>query len=129
MDVRGVMASSTKPVPRDQSTLRHTDASYDACGSDTPLLGLTIGQCLDRVAEAHPDNDAVVSVMTDRRFTYREFRGIVDRAAKALIRLGIEKGDRVAIWSTNNYEWVTAQCATAKIGAILVNVNPCVPAA
>jgi fatty-acyl-CoA synthase len=89
-----------------------------------PLLGLTIGQCLDRVAEAFPDREAVVSVPQNLRFTYRQFNEIVNRAAKALLALGIGKGDRVAIWSTNNYEWVTAQYATAKIGAILVNVNP-----
>jgi fatty-acyl-CoA synthase len=105
-------------------TLRKTRRSYESCGSETPLLGLTIGRCLDRVAEMYPDTEAVVSRHQELRFTYGEFNRIVNRAAKALIRLGIEKGDRVAIWSTNNYEWITAQYATAKIGAILVNVNP-----
>ena len=98
--------------------------SYDSCGSETPLLGTTIGQCLDQVALDFPDTEAVVSVHQGIRFTYHEFNQVVNRAAKAFLTLGIEKGDRVAIWSTNNYEWVVAQYATAKIGAILVNINP-----
>ncbi|UCD75908.1 MAG: AMP-binding protein, partial [Phycisphaerales bacterium] len=98
--------------------------SYDSCGSPSPLLGETIGQCLDRISETYPDNDALISIHQNRRFTYREFNGVVNRAAKALLMLGIQRGERVAIWSTNNYEWVVAQYATAKIGAILVNVNP-----
>jgi fatty-acyl-CoA synthase len=101
-----------------------TRLSYDSCGSDLPLLGETIGQCLDRIAETYPDTEAVVSIHQNRRFTYREFNDIVNRAAKALLMLGIQRGERVAIWSTNNYEWVVAQYATAKIGAILVNINP-----
>ncbi len=98
--------------------------SYEHGGGDYGFLGETIGRCLDRVADAYPDQPAVISREQDVRFSYREFRGVVDRAAKAFLRLGIERGDRVAIWSTNNYEWITAQYATAKIGAVLVNVNP-----
>ena len=98
--------------------------SYASRGSETPLLGETIGQCLDRVAAEHPDNELLVSVPRGLRFTYREFVQVVDRAAKAFLKLGIRRGDRVAIWSINNYEWVVAQFATARIGAILVNVNP-----
>jgi fatty-acyl-CoA synthase len=98
--------------------------SYQSCGSSTPLLGETIGQCLDRVAAAHPDNEMLVSVPRGLRFTYREFVQVVDRAAKAFLKLGIRRGDRVAIWSINNYEWVVTQFATARIGAILVNINP-----
>ena len=98
--------------------------SYVHCPCEVPLLGETIGICLDRIAATYPDNEAVVSIHQNLRFTYHEFNQIVNRAAKALINLGIERGDRVAIWSTNNYEWVVAQFATAKIGAILVNVNP-----
>jgi fatty-acyl-CoA synthase len=98
--------------------------SYQSCGSSTPLLGETIGQCLDRVAAAHPDNELLVSIPRGLRFTYREFVQVVDRSAKAFLKLGIRRGDRVAIWSINNYEWVVAQLATAKIGAVLVNINP-----
>jgi len=99
-------------------------SSYDSCGSASPLLGMTIGRCLDDVAESFPEVEALVSLQQGVRFTYRELNQVVDRAAKAFLALGIEKGDRVAIWSTNNYEWVVAQYATAKIGAVLVNINP-----
>ncbi|MHC4953582.1 MAG: AMP-binding protein, partial [Planctomycetota bacterium] len=98
--------------------------SYDQCGSSEPLLGETIGECLNRVAAEHPDNEVLVSLPQGLRFTYAEFVKVVDRAAKAFLKLGIRRGDRVAIWSTNNYEWVVAQFATARIGAVLVNVNP-----
>jgi len=98
--------------------------SYDHCGSTRPLLGETIGQCLDRVAAAHPDNEVLVSVPQNIRFTYAEFVKVVNRSAKAFLKLGIRRGDRVAVWSINNYEWVVAQFATARIGAVLVNVNP-----
>ena len=98
--------------------------SYEACASDRPLLGETIGQCLDRVAATYPDNELLVSVPQGLRFTYREFVRIVNHTAKAFLKLGIRRGDRVAIWSINNYEWVVAQLATARIGAVLVNVNP-----
>ncbi len=98
--------------------------SYDHCGSTQSLLGETIGQCLDRVAAAHPDNEFLVSLHQGLRFTYAEFVRVVDRAARAFVKLGIRRGDRVALWSINNYEWVVAQFATARIGAVLVNVNP-----
>jgi fatty-acyl-CoA synthase len=98
--------------------------SYDSCGSPNPLLGETIGQCLERIAKTYPDNEALISIPQSRRFTYREFDNVVNRAAKAMLKLGIERGERVAIWSTNNYEWVVAQYATARIGAILATVNP-----
>ncbi len=77
--------------------------SYDHCGGTTPLLGETIGRCLDRVAELYPDNELLVSLPQDLRFTYREFVQMVNRAAKAFLKLGIRRRDRVAIWSTNNY--------------------------
>jgi len=98
--------------------------SYAHGPSATPLLGETIGQCLDRIAETFPDKEALISVFQDARFTYRAFRELVDRAARAFMSIGVQRGDRVAVWSTNNYEWVVTQYATAKIGAILVNINP-----
>lgn len=101
-----------------------TGRSYDYCGTTEPLLGETIGECLDRVAATYPDNELLVSIPQDLRFTYREFVQVVNRAAKAFLNLGIRRGDRVAIWSINNYEWVVSQLATARIGAVLVNVNP-----
>ena len=87
-------------------------------------LRLTIGDLLDRQAEQFGDNDALVHVDWDVRYTYREFHAECDRVARGLMALGINKGDHVGIWATNYPEWVVAQFATAKIGAVLVTVNP-----
>ena len=88
------------------------------------LLYETIGTCFDRVVNEKPDNLALVVRHQDVRWTYKELQRQVDRLAAGLIALGIEPGDRVGIWGPNSYEWVMTQFATAKIGAILVNVNP-----
>jgi fatty-acyl-CoA synthase len=98
--------------------------SYASGASTIPLIGETIGANFDRIAEANPAGEAVVSVHQNRRLTYREMREATDEFARGLIALGVEHGDRVGIWSTNNLEWVIAQFATPKIGAILVNINP-----
>lgn len=118
------MSRSGSPTADHQPPLHETELSYASGSCEVPLLGLTIDRCLARVAQAYPNMEALVSRHQGIRFTYGQFDPIVSRAAKALLRLGIAKGDRVAIWSTNNYEWVTAQYATARIGAILVNINP-----
>jgi fatty-acyl-CoA synthase len=95
------------------------------CGTcDRPLIGETIGEHLDRVAQRLPDADALVSVPEGARYTYRELRDRCDEVARALIAIGVQHGDRVAIWSQNCTQWVITQLATAKIGAILVNINP-----
>jgi len=91
---------------------------------DRPNLeSLTLGQILDRTAARYPDTDAVVYVDRGLRMTYKEFLDLVDRVAKGLMALGIQKGEKVAVWATNVPYWVTLQFATAKIGAILVTVN------
>jgi fatty-acyl-CoA synthase len=93
-------------------------------GQDSPaLLNFCIGQALDRSAEKFPDRPALVVRHQGIRYTYAELRREVERAARALIALGVKKGDRVGVWSTNNAEWVVMQFATAKAGAILVNLN------
>ena len=92
--------------------------------SDTPLFGETIGKHFDRIAAEHPDGEALVSMQQGLRYSYRELRAEVERAARGLMALGVRKGDRVGIWSPNSAEWVVVQYATAKMGAILVNVNP-----
>jgi fatty-acyl-CoA synthase len=89
-----------------------------------PLLGETIGQNLERTAQRLPDQDALVSCHQGVRFTYAEFDAEVDRVARGLLARGLEKGDRVGIWSPNCAEWVLAQYATARVGVILVNINP-----
>jgi fatty-acyl-CoA synthase len=88
------------------------------------LLKTTIGDLLDRQADRYPENEALVHVERGLRYTYSQFRSECNRVAKGLIALGIQKGDHVGIWATNYTEWVVAQFATAKIGAVLVTVNP-----
>ena len=91
--------------------------------SQTALRDITLGQMLDEAIAAHPDNDAVVYVDRDFRMTYQEFGRLVDQIAKGLMALGVQKGEKVAIWATNVPHWVALQFATAKIGAILLTVN------
>jgi fatty-acyl-CoA synthase len=98
--------------------------SYASGTSDVPLLGDTIGDGLDRTAARRPDGEALVEVATGRRWTYAEFVAQVDALAFGLLGAGVRTGDRVGIWAPNVAEWVFVQYATAKIGAILVNINP-----
>ncbi|WP_203301509.1 AMP-binding protein [Marinobacter sediminum] len=98
--------------------------SYTSGTSETPLLGMTIGEMLDRTAEKYPDTEALVCLHQDIRWTYKEFVGKVNEAARAFMAIGVKRGDRVGIWSPNRYEWTVTQFATAKVGAILVNINP-----
>ncbi|MCP2287487.1 AMP-binding protein [Nocardia amikacinitolerans] len=98
--------------------------SYASGTSDAPLLGDTIGANLDRTAAAHPDREALVDLPSGRRWTYRELVAAVDEIASGLAARGLGKGDRVGIWAPNCAEWFLVQYATAKLGAILVNINP-----
>ncbi|WP_262492615.1 AMP-binding protein [Marinobacter sp. AL4B] len=98
--------------------------SYTSGVADKPLLGMTIGDMLDRTAQQYPDNEALVCLHQDIRWSYREFVEKVNEAARAFLAIGVTKGDRVGIWSPNRYEWTVTQFATAKVGAILVNINP-----
>src|SRR5690349_11886660 len=98
--------------------------SYVHGASDVPLIGATIGDLFDRVAEQYPDQEALVSCHQGLRYTYRELRAACDRFARGLLALGVQKGDRIGIWAPNHAEWVVAQFGTPKIGAILVNINP-----
>ncbi len=94
-----------------------------AIGSE-PLIGRTLGCHFDLVVEQFGKKEALVSIPQNLRLTYRQLKEKVDLFARGLLKLGIMAGDRVGIWSTNNVEWVIVQIATAKIGAILVNINP-----
>ncbi|MFG2322384.1 linear/branched/unsaturated fatty acid:CoA ligase LbuL [Streptomyces sp. NPDC048568] len=98
--------------------------SYAHGTSTTPLLGDTIGANLDRAVAAHPDREALVDVPSGRRWTYAEFGAAVDEVARGLLAKGVTQGDRVGIWAVNCPEWVLVQYATARIGAVMVNVNP-----
>ena len=98
--------------------------SYAAGETTPPLLEETIGANFERTVAAHGDREALVEVATGRRWTYAELDRDVDALARGLIAAGIAKGDRVGIWAPNCAEWTIVQYATAKVGAILVNVNP-----
>jgi fatty-acyl-CoA synthase len=98
--------------------------SYAHGTSSIPLLGETIGENLRRTVTQHPDRDALVACAQGVRMTYRELWEATTRAARGLMALGVQKGDRVGIWSPNRFEWVVIQYATARVGAILVNINP-----
>ncbi|MFD7031168.1 AMP-binding protein [Streptomyces sp. NPDC059917] len=99
-------------------------SSYASGASALPLLGDTIGENLDRTVRRFPDRDALVDMAAGRRWTYAELAADVDALALGLLDLGIAKGDRVGIWAPNRAEWTLVQYATAKIGAVLVTVNP-----
>ena len=98
--------------------------SYAHGIANAPLIGKTIGDWLDEIAARFPENEALVSVFENQRFTYAAFLDEVNRCARSLMALSVQNGDRVGIWSTNCVAWVLAQFATAKIGAVLVNINP-----
>jgi fatty-acyl-CoA synthase len=98
--------------------------SYSSGTGSTPLVGETIGENLENTAARFPDRDALVVPFQDVRLTYAEFNAQVDRVARGLLGLGLARGERVGIWSPNNAEWVLVQYATAKIGVVLVNINP-----
>ncbi|MEV8542123.1 AMP-binding protein [Streptomyces sp. NPDC051572] len=115
------MNSRTKPV---NSSMNSLTTSYSHGTSGTSLLGDTIGANLDRAVAAWPDREALVDVPSGRRWTYGQFASDVDQLAYALLASGVAKGDRVGIWAINCPEWVLVQYATARIGAIMVNINP-----
>ena len=88
--------------------------SYTSGTSDVPLLGLTIGDMFDQTVARFPDNEALVSRHQGLRYTYRQLQVEVDRCARALIALGVEKGQRVGIWAPNCAEWAITQFATSQ---------------
>ena len=100
------------------------EPSYASGTSSKPLLGDTIGDNLDRTIARFGEREALVSVHQDLRYTYEQFGAAVERAARAFLAAGLESGDRVGIWSPNCAEWALVQYATAKLGVILVNINP-----
>jgi len=92
--------------------------------TETPLLEETIGQNVESTVSRFPDREALVEVATGRRWTWSEFNDQVDALARGLMAAGIGVGDRVGVWAPNRAEWTMVQFATAKVGAILVTVNP-----
>ncbi len=104
--------------------MSNTLPSYTSSTADKPLIGMTIGDKFDEIANQYPDNDALIVLHQNIHWSYRELQQQVNQCARALMALGVRKGDRVGVWSPNCSEWTVSQFATAKIGAILVNINP-----
>jgi fatty-acyl-CoA synthase len=110
--------------PALESQIAGRRVSYGSGAADESLLGETIGDNLDRIATAYPGTECLVSRHQRLRYTYAEFVAAVDECARAFMALGTARGTRVGIWAPNRAEWAIVQYATAKIGAILVNINP-----
>ncbi|MCB0217112.1 MAG: AMP-binding protein [Caldilineae bacterium] len=98
--------------------------AYQHLGGERPLVGETVDDCFRASVARYPDREAVIALPQARRLSYRELDREVQRLAKGLMAIGVARGDRVGIWSTNTLEWVLLQLATARIGAVLVNINP-----
>ena len=98
--------------------------SYTSGTSSIPLIGMTIGDKFDETVRKYQDKEALIVHHQNIRWSYRQLKIHVDKCAKALIACGLQKGDRVGIWSPNCSEWTVLQFATAKVGVILVNINP-----
>ncbi len=98
--------------------------SYFHCGGDLPLIGQTIPDYFKSIVERFSQREAVASLQQKRRMTYKDFSTSIDELARGLLGLGFKRGDHIGIWSTNNIEWLLIQMATARIGAVLVNINP-----
>ena len=131
MQFRGTQSYRTRKAIRPQAAKSPhynqpgvSTLSYLHGASETPLLGETIGANLRRTVARWPDRDALVVRSQGFRASYQEFWNLTTQLALALLARGIAKGERVGIWAPNRYEWVVTQYATARIGAILVNVNP-----
>ncbi len=98
--------------------------SYKCGISDEPLFGITVGDKFDEIVSRFPNNEGLIVLHQNVKWTYTQLQVKVNECAKALMVLGIKKGERVGIWSSNRCEWTILQFAAAKVGAILVNINP-----
>lgn len=98
--------------------------SYTCGAQDKPLLAMTIGEAFDRTVARYPEREALVVHHQGLRYTWSELAEAVDRCARGLLAIGMRPGERLGIWAPNSAEWCIAQFASAKIGVILVNINP-----
>ncbi len=104
--------------------IKQNELSYRSGVSSRPLIGMTIGDKFDETVSKYPNREALVVKHQNIRWTYEKLAEEVNAIAKALIASGMKKGDRIGLWSPNRYEWVVLQFATAKVGVIMVNLNP-----
>jgi len=109
---------------KENDSMQHVRLSYASGTSSQPLLGMTIGEKFDQACQQYADQEAIVSSHQNRRLTYRELQQEVEAFACSLLKLGLKKGDRLAIWSPNCVEWTVTQFAAFKAGIVLVNLNP-----
>ncbi|MDN5598501.1 MAG: AMP-binding protein, partial [Pseudomonas sp.] len=98
--------------------------SYSRGSQDKTLLAMTIGQAFDHTVAQYPDGEALVVRHQQRRYTWRQLAETVELHARAFLALGMQTGDRLGIWAPNCAEWLICQVASAKLGVILVNINP-----
>eukprot|EP00088_Acartia_fossae_P059302 TRINITY_DN7020_c0_g1_i9.p1 TRINITY_DN7020_c0_g1~~TRINITY_DN7020_c0_g1_i9.p1 ORF type:complete len:610 (-),score=111.92 TRINITY_DN7020_c0_g1_i9:136-1932(-) len=116
--------SSSNSLKKQEAVKFETSWSY-ACGPGThPLLGLTIGQSVDRAVDLYGDREGLVDVTKNKRRTFVELRDEINDLAAGFVQLGLQPGDRIGIWGTNTLEWYLTQFAAAKAGLVLVNINP-----
>jgi fatty-acyl-CoA synthase len=87
------------------------------------LMRITVGDLLDEVALKLPENEALVDIPKEVRFSYKEFLAMVNKTAKGFLKLGLKPGDHLALWGPNRWEWIVTQFAVAKIGVVLVSVD------
>ena len=120
----GVERSPQQTGDTREERLTHESMSYVSGLADTPLLGETIGQALDRAAERWSDRPALIDRGTGTRWTWRELQAQADEFAAGLLALGLKPGERIGIWSLNRAEWALTQFAAAKAGLVLVTINP-----
>ena len=116
---------STNLVPRAQAAVSHQSGwSYVSGPGSPPLLGLTVGQVVDRAAEIYGDREGLVVSHQHIRRTFSQIRDEAEALAAGFLELGMEPGDRVGIWGPNTHQWYVTQFAAAKAGLVLVNINP-----
>ncbi len=118
------LPASTPSAPSTASSTPLFTRSYARGATDTPLIEQTLGAFFDAMAARQPAHEALVSSHQGLRYSYRELQRETNRLASALLGLGLQPGERVGIWSHNNAQWLLMQLATAKVGLILVNINP-----
>ncbi len=115
------VASQSGSVTHNNLPLQH---SYYKGSQSSPLINQTIGDYLDNIVDNNPKHPAIIVSHQNVRLSYKEYQQQINQLAKGLLALGVKPGDRVGIWSPNNLEWSLTQFATAKIGAIMVCINP-----
>lgn len=98
--------------------------SYSHHGGSEPLVGETVDDLFRRIAAAHAQREACVSLHQNRRLSYAELDALVERVARGLLAMGVARGDRVGVWGNNTVEWLALELGTARIGALMVNINP-----